>query len=203
MQVITVSGTYVPSSGTRAILFECVGGGGGGGNANNFSSGQSSAGGGGGGGSYSRGFTDNPEGSYAIQIGAGGFPDQAPFTTMVTGALSYLRCEGGRTGSTSYGTVGGQQITLGGAGGNESLGGFLNTAGQPGGAGITLTTSIAIGGSGGSSYFGSGAQGNTSEGNGAAAVNYGAGGAGAVSTSGSYRQGGRGSPGVVVVWEFK
>jgi hypothetical protein len=78
----------------------------------------------------------------------------------------------------------------------------VNTGGQAGGNGLTLSGTVSASAPGGSSYFGGGAPGVLNSA-GVAAATYGAGGSGASTQSATSQAGGAGSPGVLVVWEFQ
>jgi len=90
----------------------------------------------------------------------------------------------------------------GGPGGSSSTGGDVNSGGQAGGNGLTLSISASASQPGGASYFGGGAVGVLNS-DGVSATNYGAGGSGAATQGTTSHSGGSGSQGVIVVWEFQ
>lgn len=195
---------FTPGIGTRVLLIEAVGGGGGGG-GNTDGSTNSAAAGGGGSGAYSAVLTTVMQ-SYAVAVGAGGPGGAAGANGTVGGDTTFgaiLTAKGGSGGiqdTVAAIHVGG----LGGAGGLASAGvGDIKEDGRAGGHGINLAAAQAVGGRGGNSKWGGGANSQKIEAAGFSAVNYGAGGAGAVELSGATaRAGGSGSPGLLRIWEF-
>jgi hypothetical protein len=197
----TASGTYVPHPKLLYAVIEAVGGGGGGGSPVGGANGG--AGGGGGSGAYVRyTLTKATIGaSRAITIGAGGV---GALTAGATGGIGggttvsgLISANGGGGGSgAADGAVGG-----GGVGGAAG-GGDLIVLGQGGGYG-TLISNSGVGGAGGSTPFGFGgpATGNLA-GAGAIGGGYGAGGAGGGAST-SYRAGGDGAQGIVLITEFR
>jgi Collagen triple helix repeat (20 copies) len=206
----TGSGTYTPSSGTKAIHVKMVGGGGAGGSASFACTGSYHAGSGGGAGGYCEGLITSLASSYSYAVGAGGTTYSG--TTCATNAAPLY---GGSGGTTTFGTF----TANGGAGGANSVNGY----GLPGGSGgtasggsINLTGSSGFyavastsmeAGEGGGSVFGDGApagrgfNGNLS---GINAVSPGSGGSGALGWSGStWYRGGSGAAGIIIIYEYK
>ncbi|PPD36014.1 MAG: hypothetical protein CTY18_05935 [Methylomonas sp.] len=211
-QIITASGTYAPSAGMLYCEVELVGGGGGGGSAFGVP-GNVSAGSGGGGGGYSRKLYSAAQigASASVVIGAaglggaagqnnGGMGGNSSFTPL--GGGSTLLCNGGNLGyygSTS--TTVARNIN-GIASISGSSGGDINIPGQQSGWGLLLgTSSHAISGRGGDSFFGIGGQESQEGSPGNAGSGYGSGGGGGAATSTS-TAGGNGRPGVCVITEF-
>lgn len=210
-QVISSTGTYTPSVGTKTILVECIGGGGGGGGLLAPGTSGHSVTGGGGGGGYALSLISPVATSYSISIGSAG-----------TGGTAGNA--GGSGGSTSFGTL---CVASGGGGGNANTttesttsaivsiagipgvgttGNILISAGERGEAGIG-TANGNLGGAGGSSRAGRGgvrvgaSAGNAS--NGSAGLGFGCGGSGAAAaatTTGAV--GGAGTSGLVIIWEY-
>lgn len=207
--VLTSGTQFVLNSSTTSVLLELQATGGGGGGVSGSTSNTAGAGGGGAGG-HGQIFRSVASGATLIFNvtggGAGGASGGAnpgangyPANVTITGQSWKLECTGG-TGGTgqTYGT--GLAFVSGGAGGTCS-GGTLNGASAPGFWGHRESSTVAASGHGGSSFFGAGGVGRTSQGTGNAGTGYGAGGGGAMSSSSSYA-GGAGSTGVLIVWEF-
>lgn len=204
--VITASGasTYTTPASVTALLVECVGGGGGGGGVAG-TTGNAAAAGSGGGGSYARKYIASPAASYSVSVGAGGAGGAKGDNAGSNGGnttfgSTVMTCHGGAGGNGSA-AGSAPDIVAGGEGGIVASGGDLNVGGQAGGNGIRLSDSVSMSSPGGGSYFGGGAPGvETTPGKNAAT--YGAGGSGASTHNNADRQGGDGSQGVIVVWEF-
>lgn len=206
-QVFTGSGTYTPTAGMRYCIIECLGGGGGGGGV--ASSGGSGAAGGGGAGGYSRKLATaaNVGTSQTVTIGAAGAVGSAGNNN------------GGAGGDTSVGTL---CVGKGASGGG---GAAASSAGAPGAGGVAGTGDVTatgengsvfganataygtaavafVGGRGGSSRFGSGANGGVAS-VGGNATGYGSGGGGAAShNSSGNHAGGAATAGLVIITEF-
>lgn len=215
IRVITTSGIYVPTPGTKTIVVEVQGGGGAGGGSQATTSGNCSLGAGGAEGCYGKSVFTELADNYSVSIGAGG--------KGVAGGV------GGAGGMTSFGDL----MTAGGG-----FGGGLLAAGSTAAAAglsassderpvvtganissstyagtfvfaIRMSTSSIIGsvaGMGGRSAFGDGGGSHTAIGVGPDASSYGAGGGGAKSwvfnSADSEYAGGNGADGVVIVWEY-
>jgi len=72
VRMLTASGTYTPTAGTRAVYVECVGSGAGAGGCAAAGAGQGASGGGGGGGAYAASFLTSGFSGVAYTIGAAG-----------------------------------------------------------------------------------------------------------------------------------
>ncbi|WP_276866600.1 phage tail protein [Enterobacter oligotrophicus] len=214
VKVITTSGTYTPTTGTKKIIVECAGGGGAGGGSTATTSGDSSIGAGGSEGCYGKSVFDVLESNYMVTIGAGG--------AAVTGAA------GGVGGTTSFGNLMSADGGLGGgvipAGAAATLAGVNSGSFIPKVTGANISSSSYAGtfifairlnssysaggvtGMGGRSMFGDGGGSRTSNGAGVDAKSFAAGGGGAkswVSTAADVAYpGGKGANGVVIVWEY-
>lgn len=217
-KVITVSGTYVPGPGVKAILVESVGGGAGGGGAQPANISAHCIGGAGGAGGTALAFITNLAASYAITIGTGGLGGTISLPTGSDG------------GTTSFGT---DCVATGGIGGGpgntptvSNTNAIVASGGNPGRGtvgnvrlGSYEAAAVSVGspygnvtGNGGSTPYGTGgarvgASGKAST-RGNNATGRGAGGSGALSvadssTSSAGNIGGDGTPGVVLIWEFR
>lgn len=204
--LIGLSGQYfAPTTATRYMYVEGIGGGGGGGGVLDAAS-NSGAGGGGGAGGYSAVFTSvlTPVVASAGGGGPGGAaganPGIAGGDTTFGSLLTAKGGSGGLQDTVSTIGVGG----LGGRGGLASSGvGDLKFDGGNGGRGLRLAAAQAMSGAGGNGYFGGGAQGRKTQGDGGAAAIYGSGGAGGCDLSSAASQaGGNGSSGLIRIWEF-
>ncbi len=209
VQVVTASGTYIPSSVVTSIEIEGVGGGGAGGGTVNPGAGASTAGGGGSSGAYAKKRITSGIASASVVIGAGG--------SGVVGG------KGGDGTATSFGAVltipggGGAPVAgaIAGAGVTGSVGtqattptgadvGFPGNAGMPG---FLLTASNLITGAGANCNFGAGGSpigaGGSGSSNGANASGYGSGGAGSYAIgSASSLKGGNGNSGILIIREY-
>ncbi|HAV8545514.1 TPA: carbohydrate kinase [Escherichia coli] len=191
-QVITSSGTYTPTPGTKKIKVILTGGGGGGSSVIATSFSQTAFGGGGGSAATCIGIFDIEDISdFSVVIGAGGTADNPGGTSTFNG-MSAGRGGGGNGVNTP--TLG-----SGGAAGTAT-GGLINIHGGHGSDG--QQGSYYSFGNGAASFWGGG--GRAGSNNGVAAKAYGAGGGAAYDTvfSGVVRVGGAGAPGVCVIEEF-
>ena len=204
VRVISTSGTYTPTTGTRAIRVTVQGAGGGGGAAAGTGAGQLSTGTGGNSGATAQSFLTAGFSGASMVVGVGGGGGNGG--------------NGGTGGTSSFGAI----SAPGGAGGN--LGGavsppFINPpatnslvasggnvynlstgTGQPG---FPISASSAFSGTGASTIFGQGPAGRNAGGGGGTATNFGCGGAGGLAGSGSGAQlGGNGANGAILIEEF-
>ncbi len=200
-QVLSGSGNYTATAGTRFIWVRAVAGGGGGGGAAGAAT--IAVGGGGGAGGYGE-YWGAYSAPIAYAVGAAGTGGTAGNT-------------GGTGGATTFGTagaflnlaagVGGASnqsasvaFALGGAGGAATTAAF-GIAGGSGQAAIAPATTGGVSGAGAASPFGSGGNGVGNANNaGVSGFGYGSGGSGAVSTGN--QAGGAGAIGTIVVFEF-
>lgn len=191
-QVITSSGTYTPTPGTKKIKVILTGGGGGGSSVIATSFSQTAFGGGGGSAATCIGIFDLEDISdFSVVIGSGGAKDAAGGTSTFNGMSAGRGGGGGGVNTPSIGP--------GGAGG-AATGGLINIHGGHGGDG--QQGSYYSFGNGAASFWGGG--GRAGSDNGVAAKAYGAGGGAAYDTafSGVLKSGGAGAPGVCVIEEF-
>lgn len=191
-QVITSSGTYTPTPGTRKIKVILTGGGGGGSSVIATSFSQTAFGGGGGSAATCIGIFDLEDiSNFSVVIGAGGTADNPGGTSTFNGMSA------GRGGSGSG--VNTPSLGSGGAAGTAT-GGLINIHGSYGSDG--QQGSYYSFGNGAASFWGGG--GRAGSANGVAAKAYGAGGGAAydASFSGVLKAGGTGAPGICVIEEF-
>lgn len=214
-QTFTSNGTYTPTTGMFNCIVEAVGGGGGGGGATG-AVGQSSAAAGGAGGGYARKvFTSATIGaSQTVTIGAGGAGALGDGATGTTGGTTTLGSTllqatggaGGEGGSSTATIIAVPAVNPAAVGGVGTLG-DLNVKGNGGDKGIVLlgtATNQMIGGAGGASHLGGGAN-SPSAGvfDGIAGGVYGGGGSGAVSyNNNGAKTGGAGAAGVIIITEY-
>jgi len=212
-QILTGSGTYVPTSGTTVDRVRMVGGGGGGGGATSNGANVSSASGG------SSGVmlevvlgtpgTTLTGGAYAGGAGgAGGTSTSSTFTngssggdtTIIINSTTYTAKGGG--GGKGFNAVSlGQTVVAGGAplAGTTAVG-FITY--NSGGVGMELDGELCIGGAGGSTPLGAGGAAVEAIANGNPGQGLGGGGAGAASCFAN-RNGGNGAAGGIVIDEYK
>ncbi len=217
--VLTSSGTYTPSAGTKSILVKIVGGGGGGGGVAatvSASIEDALAGGGGGAGGYCEYYVASVAASYPVTVGAAGTggvaganPGSAGGSSTFNGTVS---AGGGSGGGGCTATVG-IFYNAGGAGGTAG-GGTVNIPGNSGSNGVIYVNSsspAACSGIGGSGPLGQGGVSpyivNLSKA-GNSGTGYGSGGSGAISTwtsggNNGAQAGGNGTSGVIIVYEYK
>lgn len=203
VQTLSGSGTYTPTSGTISILVEMIGAGGGGGGGSQ-GIGAPGGGGGGGGGSYLRKFILSPAASYAYAVGAGGAGGAAGANAGANGGdttFGSFTAPGGVGGQAGATAAAGH--TNGGAGGTLPTGGDINMGGDPGGDAF-WTSTMCMGGRGGSGLYGQGGGKPPANANdGGAGLSVGAGGAGASAITPTSKAGGNGFAGTITVWEFR
>jgi len=204
-QVFTTTGTYTPTTNMVYCDIEVVGGGGGGGGV---AGSINATGGGGAGGGYAKGiFSAATIGaSKSVTIGAAGTAGANTGGDGGTGGTTSVDALISATGGLGGGGATVNAVQAGRAGGSGTNGDF-QTTGAPGGIGYILVGNGAIGGIGGSSFFGGGAN-VASAGAGVGiggnnAVSYGGGGGGALVTAGvSGQAGGAGFKGLVIITEY-
>ena len=203
-RVITATGVYAPTPGTKFVDVIVVGGGGGGGGGAVTGAGQSSAGAGGGGGGWARKRITAGFSGVTVTIGAGGsggvIAVGAAGGTTSFGAL--VSASGG--GGGSFGDARSSGITAANGSGvsGSGAGGDLNGVGNAGNYAIYAPNPVS--GKGGASLLGDGATyvtgGYLSGANSPSLGGGGSGGAGQASTSGT--TGGAGGAGLCIVDEF-
>lgn len=210
--MITASGTYTPTTGTRALYVECIGGGGAGSGAASTTSGNMSVSSGGGSGAYSAVFLSaSIKGSYTVVVGVGGTvgASGAPGnsgndTTFDSPSVCTAKGGSGSSGQVVSGST--VAVVLGGAGGAASSGiGDFKCDGSDGGIAVRLSGSVGYGGMGGAAPLGAGSSTTPAALTllGVAGKLYGGGGSGENTGNGSGPgTGGAGANGVIRVWEF-
>jgi hypothetical protein len=209
-QIFTSSGTYTPSTGTKAVFAVGVGGGGGGGGAGG--GGNRSVGAGGGSGVYWEKWIDSAANTTGgtVTIGAAGSAGASTGGTGGTGGDTSFVVDGTtytvKGGTGGVGTASGTgSAALPGAPQTGSTSGADRLAGEHGELGIVVdSAAVQIGGHGGSNPFGiggaAGGAGNTVA-VGADGTGRGAGGGGA-NAQGTGKAGGAGTAGCVIFYEF-
>jgi len=214
VQVFTATGAnvYTKPSGLSYAIVELMGGGGQGACARG---GALTVGGGGGAGAYARKVIAGTllSGVEIATVGyAGAGANGGTNANGATGGNStftYTLGSGTVTaGGGAGGNAGSAAVTLGfsgtgGAGGTASGADFA-AQGAKGGTAATLSSTVCHSGDGASGIWGCGGEGSTStDGDGNNATGFGAGGSGATDTSNSgTSNGGKGSPGIIIVTEF-
>ncbi|WP_029570115.1 hypothetical protein [Pantoea ananatis] len=221
VQVLTGSGTYVPSSGTKKIVVEATGAGGGAGGAS--AGGRSgdnyiySVGGGGGAGAYAKFTMDSGFSNLTYSCGKGGLggnktgaPNsqgsaggQTTFGTVLTlqgggGGTSGTTNDGFSVGCAAGGGFGANTVNLSGSA--KSVLGFGGSVGAPG---YMINANGGNAGVGANSFLGYGGFG-ASNGPGGEARGFGSGGGGAltIQSNTSSQAGGNGGDGLIIVWEY-
>lgn len=206
VQVLTATGTYTPTTGTNSVIVEIIGGGGAGGGTPATSAAQNAAGSGGGSGSWARGRLTSGFSGVTVTIGGGGTGvagangnagGQSSFGALIT-------APGGPGGIVGALNTAGVFFTFGAASSSAATGGSIfNTAGNPGYSTVSSYNSFVQGGAGGSSPYGAGGvQLNASTvGNPATGKGAGGGGAAAGNSQAAFN-GGNGTAGLCIVYEF-
>lgn len=213
IRVLTSSGSYTPTAGTKKIKVTAIGGGGGSGGLPATSSSQFSASGGGAGGSATISLIDVNSLTFPLSytVGAGGAAGPgSPVTSngRSGGNTTFgpLTAPGG--GGSTYGALvpqGSTNITGNAAPGAVATGGnILNMRGSAGGYAFLFGQgSLVISGSGGNSLLGSGGFGTGFPPTRSLGTGYGSGGSGvAIGNSQSAIDGTAGTQGVIIVEEY-
>lgn len=213
VRVITASGVYNPTVGTRSVVVEVQGGGGGGGGVSASSTpGQGATSGGGGAGGYAQSYLTTGFSGVFVTIGAGGVGAAPGWNDGFSGGTSSFGTLLSATpgvGGFGAGATGSTILSWPANMGTGSGGNIVNFSGKYGMHGISAPAGTSagqfVGAGGGDSQLGSGGAGG---GAGQVAIDglgYGSGGGGVSSnavSSPTARAGGNGRPGVVIVWEY-
>lgn len=207
VRVITSTGTYTPTTGTRSVVVDLIGGGGGGGGAPAPAAGQISMGGGGASGARSISRITSAFSGVTVTIGGGGAGNNgAAGSAGGNSSFGGLMSANGGGGGNIAGPAAPNFVVTGGSAGPASGGSIANISGHPGhpGIGVGLAGGTVIGGNGANGAYGSGGLGpQANSGTAAAGLGFGAGGAGASSLPGSGPYtGGAGAPGVCIIYEY-
>jgi len=217
-QVLTASGNYNVPAGCTKLIVKIIGAGGGGGGVASVAAQGGAAGGGASGAWVQKGYIGVvPATVVAFTIGAGGNGGVAGNnpgtlggdTVFDTGGVlpggATVTAKGG-SGGLGDATTATAHVKSGGAGNITAGQGDIETAGQPGGAGITVVPtsgSGVISGAGGSSPWGTGGAPEIANSAGLNGSGFGSGGGGAVcENGGAAAAGGNGTNGVILVYEF-
>ena len=214
VQIFSTVGTttYTPTAGTNFVIVEVVGGGAGGGGVASSPTTYQSCSGGGGGGAYAKVKITSAFSGVTVTVGGAGaggvsYADGGTGGTSSFGAL--VSCAGGSgTGNKgqSYLNYVGNTSSGGGGGSLPAITGTTIVAckGVTGAGGYTFNTNGSQTGVGGGSPLGSPGWSFSGSFAGNAATGYGAGGSGAASLGDNVaKNGGAGSQGVVIVWEYR
>jgi len=221
VQVLTGSGTYVPTSGTKKIVVEAVGAGGGGGGAD--AGGRSgdnyiySVSGGGGSGAYARFILENSFSNIAYSCGKGGLGGNKPGAPNNQGSpggqttfgslLTLPGGKGGTSGTTNnsfnWGCVAGGGVGADAPALASSIKAIFAMGGSVGAAGQMNNANGGCAGVGANTALGHGGFGSTN-GSGGDGRGYGAGGGGAltIQSNTNTQAGGNGGDGLIIVWEY-
>lgn len=195
----TGAGTYTPTAGMKYCIVYVTGGGG----ASLDCTGTDAVTGGGG------------AGGTAIKVySAATIGVSKPYTVGAAGVRSTVQTQGtasdfassdivGNGGFSSAAELAGATTNVGYAGsGGSASGGTMNINGGAGTPGIIVNTTLGVGGTGGSSFWGGGRCATGSDAAGVAGLAYGSGAAGAHAAGATDRLGANGADGVVVVIEY-
>lgn len=204
VRVITTSGTYTPTAGTKSIIVEVQGAGGGGGGVGPTNASSIAIASGGTGGAYSRSYITNVKSSYAVTVGAGGAAGVAGVNGGNGGSSTFdsITCGGGFGGGTGNGAP---PILQNAPGIPTATGGnIVNMSGQPAliAMGFSLQTQISGGGGGSPLGAGGGQHGSSAAGFPGSGFGSGGGGANAYNNSSISLNGAPGANGVVVILEY-
>lgn len=197
-QILTSGTSYIPPAGCNAILVVVIGGGGGGGYGRSFSGTPGPGAGGGAGAVTHKYFNSVGPSTYSVGTGGtggSGSPAGAGGTTSFTCNSVTVTAPGGGGGSHLLDTS--HIMSVPGAGGAAGTNGDLNVPGEQGRPGHKGTNGLS--GAGGSTPYGGGGRGITS-GSGIAGQGFGAGGSGGVL---NFSNGGAGSAGAIIVYEYR
>ncbi|MFG1417158.1 hypothetical protein V5F38_05010 [Xanthobacter sp. V0B-10] len=202
VRMITASGTYTPTVGTRWIMVEVIGGGGAGAGIPTMGAGQYGCGAGGSSGTYAKAIYTSGFGSVAVTIGFGGGGSTGPGGSGGTTSFgSLLSCPGGYGGQQTSTTTGFVYASYGVPSGPPSGSGiFYSLYGgvSPNDAWASASAGVALAGHGAASPLGCGG-GVTAPAN---ATGYGAAGGGRSGANTVGAAGGDGAQGCIIVWEY-
>lgn len=196
------SGTFTPNANTRALYVRMTGGGGAGGGAGNT---VTSGGGGGAAGGYAEMYLTNVQPSYAYACGPGGTGGAGAGGAGNVTSFGQYSVPGG-AGGTAGSASAAPRVSAAGAGTGDPNNAFHDwvTGTFSGMPGKNYTTTLAMGGAGGSNPLGTGGGARSTDGVGNAASGKGGGGGGARSVAaGTARNGASGTAGAVWVVELK
>jgi hypothetical protein len=205
ISTFTASGTWTKPVGCNSVVVEVCGGGAGGGGVIATGAGHTICSVGGGGGGYAMKRITTPGATEVVTVGAGGAGGNTGGSNGAFGGTSsfggWCSATGGVSGTGV--SIAASSNYLNGVSGGNGSGGTINIPGQASAdsAGFAVAPN-GIASNGGSSRFGSGGIGTLNN-EGLAATGYGGGGGGVqlgALTPG--HNGGAGTSGIVVVWEY-
>lgn len=201
----TASGTYTKPSNLSFIIVEVQAGGGGGAGAAAVA-GAFGSGAGGGGFTRSKIAAASLAASENYIVGAGGTAGANTGTNGGDGVNSsfgttpFLTATGGDGALAIAGGTG--AATAGSTAGGLGVNGNLNFPGRPSSSSIRINATVISNSSGGSSFYGAGAQALNSTGAGLNGAGYGGGASSAMATTAVASAGGTGAPGIIIVYEY-
>lgn len=206
--LLTATGAYTPSPGTKKIKVTVIGGGGGGGGAQACASGYVAAGSGGGaGGSVTRTIVLSSSDPISFTVGKGGiagnYTQNQPSDGGASSFGSILYASGGARGNNCPAIPFGNTQLISNGGGGVGSGGDINSIGGSGGQAVILATGYTSGGGGNSELSGGGQPIATTNSSAGIDGRYGSGASGGFVVAGdSSRNGGRGGDGVIYIEEY-
>ncbi|MFT4271271.1 MAG: hypothetical protein QM578_09685 [Pantoea sp.] len=213
IQVITATGTYTKTPGTKDAFVKGVGGGAAGGGVGASTSSSVRGGAGGGAGTYGETWIDDVPDTVAVTIGAAGVGvsgnNGGNGGTSTFG--SYLTLPGGNGGNYGINMTSAGRGAAGGEIATAATGSDFSIRGQSGDDAFSISATTVVAGAGASTSVGEGGScqcststtGTAFTNAGIAATGYGAGGGGATcGIGGAANVGGNGGPGIFIVMEF-
>lgn len=204
MTLTTISsgtGTYNTPSNCTHIDVIFYGAGGGAGGAAGTTAQAAAASGGGSGGTVVKSYNCPQSLAYSLAAGgAGGAAGANAGTAGSSSTFGALTAGGGAGGAAASAGIN-AIIVQGGVGGTAS-GGDLNLAGSSGGPGFVLSSSVAVGGTGGAAPLGAGTIRGPLNGAGLGGQAPGGGGSGGATTNSTSRAGGDGADSKIIIREY-
>lgn len=209
VQTFFSTGTYTPTAGTKRVIVEMVGGGGGGAGSRAAATGNLSIGGAGGAASYLKAMYTSGFSGIQVTVGSGGnggtvsdpfasSGSASSFGSLCSAAGGGAGSPAGPTNSFPFATV---AATV--SNGTSGSGIIIGTPGSGSGASIAINASTSVGFPGGNSHFGAGGYITSANASGIQGSGYGSGGGPTVVSGGnSAVAGGKGTNGIVIIWEY-
>lgn len=209
VQTFFSTGTYTPTAGTKRVIVEMVGGGGGGAGSRAAATGNLSIGGAGGAASYLKAMYTSGFSGIQVTVGSGGNGGTVsdPFASGGSASSFGSLCSaaGGGAGSPAGPTNSFPFTTVAAtvSSGTSGSGIIIGTPGSGSGASIAINASTSVGFPGGNSHFGAGGYITSANASGIQGSGYGSGGGPTVVSGGnSAVAGGKGTNGIVIIWEY-